>query len=98
MTMTEPNKALTDPQPDTDRPANEIPPMGWRRSSVGVGLFLMICALFAKASSNRIANSLGRLLLVVALLLIAIPIATSIVNSVSSAIKRRKGTTTKPGA
>ncbi len=96
--MSEPNKALTDPQPHTDHLASEIPPMGWRRSSLGFGLFLMICALFAKASGNRVANSLGKLLLVVALLLIAIPIATSIVNSVSSAIKRLTGTTTKPGA
>lgn len=58
----------------------------------------MVCALFAMASSNHVANFLGKLLLVVALLLIAVPIAINIVNSVSSTIKRLKGTATRPGA
>ncbi len=96
--MSESNKGLTGHQPDADRRSNEIPPMDWRRSSMGVGMFVMVCALFAMASGNHVANLLGKLLLVVALLLIAIPIAINIVNSVSSTIKRLRGTPTKPGA
>jgi hypothetical protein len=98
MPMTESNKALTDPQPDADRRANESPPMDWRRSSMGVGMLLMICALFAMASGNQVARFLGKLLLAVALLLIAVPIVISIVNAVSSTIKRLRGTTIKPGS
>jgi hypothetical protein len=98
MTMSESNKAVTDHQPEADRPANEIPPMDWRRSSIGVGVFVMVCALLAMGSGNQVAGLLGKLLLVVAFLLIAVPIVISIVNSVSSSIKRTRGTTTKPGS
>jgi hypothetical protein len=96
--MSESNKALTDHQPEADGRPNEIPPMDWRRSSMGVGMFVMVCALFAMASGNHVASFLGRLLLVVALLLIAIPMAINIFNSASSTIKRLRGMTTKPGA
>jgi hypothetical protein len=98
MTMPESNKAITDHQPDADRLANESPPMDWRRSSMGVGMSMMVCALFAMASGNEVASFLGKLLLVVALLCIAVPIVINIVHSASSTIKRRKGTTIKPGS
>ena len=67
--MSESNKAVTDHQPEADRPANEIPPMDWRRSSIGVGVFVMVCALFAMAfgqSSSQLPRkaSPGRRLLI----------------------------------
>ena len=96
--MSESNKPVRDRQPAADRPAGEIPPMDWRRSSIGVGMFLMVCTLFAMASRNQVANFLGKLFLLVAFLLIALPIAISIVNAVSVSIKRLRGATTKPGA
>lgn len=96
--MSEPNKASADHQPEANRHADEILPMDWRRSSIGFGMFLMICALFGMASGNHVANILGKLLLVVAILLIAVPIAVNIINSVSSTIRRLTGTTTKRGA
>jgi hypothetical protein len=95
MRMSESNKEITDRKPDAGRRGNEIPPMDWRRSAIGVGMFIMVCALFAMASGNQIASFLGRFLLVVALLLIVVPIVINIVNSASSTIRRLKGTTTK---
>ena len=98
MTMSDPNRAISNHQPGADYRTNEIPTMNWRRSSIGVGMFVMVCALFAMASGNHVANFLGRLLLVVAILLITVPIAVNIVNSISSTIKRLTGRTTKRGA
>ena len=96
--MLDSNKALADHDTDAGRLSNDIPPMDWRRSSIGVGMFVMVCALFAMASGNHVASFIGKLLLAVAILLIAIPIAVNIINSVSSTIKRRTGPITKRGA
>jgi hypothetical protein len=96
--MAESNKGETERQPDIDRPGKEAPPMGWRRSSVGLGMFVMVCALLAMASGNQVARFLGKLLVIVAFLLMAVPVVAIIVNSVSSKIRRPTRTINKPGS
>ena len=96
--MSESNKVNTGHQPEIDSIAKEPLPLGWRRTCMGLGLFMMVVALFAAASGNETAGLLGKPLLVVAFVLIAVPIAVDIVNSVSSKIKRLRGTTAKPGS
>ena len=95
--MSEPNKTLTNPLLEANRPANEISPMDWRRSSLGVGLFMLVCALFAVGSGKDLGRLLGKILLIPALLLMVVPIVLLIANSLSSMIKGRKGATPKPG-
>jgi hypothetical protein len=96
--MAESDKGETERQPDIDRLGKEIPPMDWRRSSIGVGAFLMVCALFAMASGNQVAGFLGKLLAIIAFLLMVVPIAAIIVSSVSSRMRRPTGTANKPGS
>lgn len=96
--MSESNEVNAGHQPEIDSIAKEPLPLGWRRASMGLGLFTMVLALFAAASGNGTAGSLGKLFLVVAFVLIAVPIAVNIVNSVSSKIKHISGTTARPGS
>jgi hypothetical protein len=98
MTMSESNKVITGHQPDIDSTAKETSPLDWRRTSMGLGLFTMVCALFAAAAGKETGSLLAKVLLVVAFLLIAVPIVTNIVNSVLSKMKRFNGMTTKPGS
>lgn len=96
--MSESNTVNADDQREIDSIAKEPLPLGWRRASMGLGLFTMVLALFAAASGNGTAGSLGKLFLFVAFVLIAAPIAVTIVNSVWSKIKHVSGTTARPGS
>ncbi len=96
--MAEIIRTPTEHQADAVRPPTAIAPMGWRRSSIGLGMFVMVCALFAVASGRPAVNVIGKLLLVVALLLIAAPIAVSVANAALGLTRWVKRTTAKPGA
>jgi len=96
--MSESNTINTGHQPEIDSIAKEPLPLGWRRTCMGLGLFMMVFALFAAASGKETGSLLAKVLLVVAFLLIAVPIVTNIVNSVLSKMKRFNGMTTKPGS
>jgi hypothetical protein len=98
MTMSESSMVNTGRQPEIDSIAKRPVPLGWRRTSMGLGLIMMVCALFAAAAGKETGSLLAKVLLVVAFLLIAVPIVTNIVNSVLSKMKRANGMTTKPGS
>jgi len=58
----------------------------------------MACALFAAAAGKETGSLLGKFLLAVAFVLLAVPAVTNIVNSPSSKFKRSNVATANPGS
>jgi hypothetical protein len=65
--------------------ADKRPPeLGWRQGVLGVGVFLLVAALFVSAGSKGAAGRLPLVMVYIALVLIVVPAIAGIVGWLSS--------------